>query len=299
MVRLSPKTIEKLTSLINEETVYRSGPMLVKLFNEVGFRDVYGQGFPSRGAFTKDHLERINGRTELEKIIRMVFNPREFSETPEKFAESVDAFNMELKFDGWEIYWDESLCDISFRRVTPAKAFSGVVHTVVKRNPEDEFLKKEFADVDFNGLISVPGVLRIVEDRMSELNKCLKSNAPLSAIFLTGSILEAVLLSVATMRSQEFCTAKSSPKDKQGVTTQIPKWRLEALINVAKECGYLKEDVCQFCHVVRDFRNYIHPFEQNMRGFSPDLNTVKICLQVLKGAIAQIHERLRNGGNVA
>ena len=128
---------------------------------------------------------------------------------------------------------------------------------------------------------------------MSELNKCLKANAPLSAIFLTGSILEAVLLSVATMRSREFWAASSSPKDKQGITVQIPKWRLEALINVAKECGYLKEDVCQFCHVVRDFRNYIHPFEQNMRGFSPDLNTVKICLQVLKGAIAQIHERLK------
>ena len=294
MIRLSPKTIEVLTLLINEKTIYRSGRDLVELFNEVGFRDVYGgPGFPSRANFTSDHLSQINGRPELEKIIRMVFSPRQFSETPEKFAESVDALNAELKFDGWEIFWDECQSDISFRRVTPAKAFAGIVHTVVKRNAEDEFLKKEFADVDFNGLISIPGVQRIVEDRMSELNKCLKANAPLSAIFLTGSILEAVLLSVATMRSREFCAASSSPKDKQGITVQIPKWRLEALINVAKECGYLKEDVCQFCHVVRDFRNYIHPFEQNMRGFSPDLNTVKICLQVLKGAIAQIHERLK------
>ena len=57
-----------------------------------------------------------------------------------------------------------------------------------------------------------------------------------------------------------------------------------------------EEDVHKFCHVVRDFRNYIHPFEQNARQFSPDINTAKICLQVLKGAIAQINAKLKGGG---
>ena len=43
---LQKKTLEKLRNLINEETEYRSGPKLVQFFNELGFNDTYGQGFP-------------------------------------------------------------------------------------------------------------------------------------------------------------------------------------------------------------------------------------------------------------
>ena len=293
MIQLSPKTIQRLVVLINEETTYRSGPMLVALFNEVGFRDVYGRGFPSRGTFTEEHLKRINGREELERLIRRVFNPREFSECPEKFTACVDSFNAELSFDGWNIYWDEGLNDISFRRVRPADAMSSITRRKIVIETEDDFLKKEFKDITFDGLISIPSVQAIVEARLVELKHCLDVNAPLSAIFLTGSILEAVLLSISTSNPRLFCGAASSPKDKDGNVIPITKWRLESLINVAKELGYLKEDVHRFCHVVRDFRNYIHPFEQNARGFSPDINTAKICLQVLKGAIAQVHEKLK------
>ena len=35
MIKLSPKTILKLRDLINEETTYRSGPMLVERFKGV------------------------------------------------------------------------------------------------------------------------------------------------------------------------------------------------------------------------------------------------------------------------
>ena len=293
MIQLTPKTIQRLVVLINEETTYRSGPMLVALFNEVGFHDVYGRGFPSRGTFTEEHLKQINGREELERIIRRVFNPREFSECPEKFTACVDSFNAELRFDGWNIYWDEGLNDISFRRVRPAEAMSSITRRKIVVETEDDFLKKEFKDITFDGLISIPSVQTIIEARLVELKHCLDVNAPLSAIFLTGSILEAVLLSISTSNPRLFCGAVSSPKDKDGNVIPITKWRLESLINVARELGYLKEDVHRFCHVVRDFRNYIHPFEQSARGFSPDINTAKICLQVLKGAIAQVHEKLK------
>ena len=41
---------------------------------------------------------------------------------------------------------------------------------------------------------------------------------------------------------------------------------------------------------MRDYRNYIHPYEQYSQRFAPDVNTVNIAFQVLKGAVAQIHE---------
>ena len=44
---LNNKTLEKLRILINEETEYRSGPLLVNFFNELGFKENYFQVFPS------------------------------------------------------------------------------------------------------------------------------------------------------------------------------------------------------------------------------------------------------------
>ena len=62
---LTPKSLEKLRLLINEETEYRSGPQLVQFFNALGFNDSYGQGFPSRWVFTDEKLKVINGSPEI------------------------------------------------------------------------------------------------------------------------------------------------------------------------------------------------------------------------------------------
>jgi hypothetical protein len=56
---LQQKTLETLRNIINEETEYRSGPNLVNFFNELGFNDSYGQGFPSRWKYTDDKLTLI------------------------------------------------------------------------------------------------------------------------------------------------------------------------------------------------------------------------------------------------
>lgn len=66
-MNLSKKSLEKLRELINEETEYRSGPKLVKLFNSLGFNDQYGQGFPSRWMYTDQKLEVINNTARLDK----------------------------------------------------------------------------------------------------------------------------------------------------------------------------------------------------------------------------------------
>lgn len=68
---ISQKTIEKLRSLINEETEYRSGPKLVAFFNKYGFADLYEPGFPSRWIYTESKLKELNGKPELDKCIKL------------------------------------------------------------------------------------------------------------------------------------------------------------------------------------------------------------------------------------
>ena len=72
---LNNKTLEKLRDLINEETEYRSGSKLVSFFNQFGFNDRYGQGFPSRWIYTDEKLSKINGTPDLDKCIKALFNP--------------------------------------------------------------------------------------------------------------------------------------------------------------------------------------------------------------------------------
>lgn len=156
---------------------------------------------------------------------------------------------------------------------------------------EDEFLKKEFKEVSISSLKLDGIITEILEQRLDEIKKCLNSKAALATIFLCGSTLEGILLGVATSNPQKFNKAKTSPKDKMGKVLQFHKWTLSNFIDVAKEIGLLKEDVKKFSHALRDFRNYIHPYQQASQRFNPDEHTAKLCWQVLKVAIFQITNR--------
>ena len=65
-------------------------------------------------------------------------------------------------------------------------------------------------------------------------------------------------------------------------------WSLTQLIDTAHDIGVIALDVKKFSHGLRDFRNYIHPYQQLAQGFTPDEHTAKVCVQVLKAALASL-----------
>ena len=69
-------------------------------------------------------------------------------------------------------------------------------------------------------------------------------------------------------------------------------WSLASFIDVSKELSLIQHDTFKFSHSLRDFRNYIHPFEQMSANFRPRESTAKISLQVLKSAIYDLHENI-------
>ena len=71
----------------------------------------------------------------------------------------------------------------------------------------------------------------------------------------------------------------------------MPDWTLASLIDVAHEVGLLDLDVKKFSHVLRDFRNFIHPYEQLGQRFSPTQQTINISWQVFKAAFDQLSDR--------
>lgn len=152
----------------------------------------------------------------------------------------------------------------------------------------DDFLNREFTIPNIQNLPIEASAVPIIESRLAEARKALGAGAHLSVIFLCGSVLEAVLLGAAQKEPTRFNQAAASPKTNDGKVKHFPDWSLAQFIDVACEIGLLKPDVKKFSHGLRDFRNYIHPYEQMVSRFMPDEHTAKLCFQVLKAALAGV-----------
>ena len=152
---------------------------------------------------------------------------------------------------------------------------------------ESEFLNQEFKIPDIQKLPVEFAVSEVIQERLNEAQLCLRSGANLSVILLCGSVLEAVLLGAAQSEPEKFNRSPSSPR-KDGKVKPFPNWSLSEFIDVAHKIGLLKADVYKFSHGLREFRNYIHPYQQLTSGFAPDEHTAKICFQVLKAALASV-----------
>src|SRR5207248_2449769 len=103
--------------------------------------------------------------------------------------------------------------------------------------------------------------------------------------------LEGLLLAIGVQHPRTFMSSSAAPKDKKGKAKQLSEWTLSELIDVGSSLGLLEIDVAKFSHVLRDFRNYIHPYEQMLHKFHPDQQTVDICWQVFRAAYSQVKER--------
>lgn len=155
---------------------------------------------------------------------------------------------------------------------------------------EDDFLNKEFQEISLEKLGLESVFTNALNQRMGEIKRCLGAKASLAVIFLCGSILEGILLGFVIKKPEEFNRAILSPKDKNGKVLQFHEWKLSNLIDVSHEIGLLGEDVKKFSHALREFRNYIHPYQQVSSGFNPDEHTAKICWQVLMAAISDLYK---------
>jgi hypothetical protein len=152
----------------------------------------------------------------------------------------------------------------------------------------DEFLHSEFAIPNIQKLPVEAQAIPIIESRLAEARTAMGAGAYLATILLCGSVLEAVLLGAAQKEPARFNKAVASPKDAGGAVRRFHEWSLAQFIDAASEIDLLKPDVKKFSHGLRDFRNYIHPYEQMASGFTPDQHTAKVCFQVLKAALASV-----------
>jgi hypothetical protein len=159
---------------------------------------------------------------------------------------------------------------------------------VFQEPKEDDFINIEFSKLNLSLLAIDTQFEKVIQQRLDEIQKSLKSESALAVIFLCGSTLEGLLQDKATKHPKEFNSAKSAPKNKEGKVLPIHEWTLNALIDTAYETKHIEDDIKKFSSALRDFRNYIHPRQQAISNFNPDNHTAKISWQVLQATIASL-----------
>lgn len=112
-MKLSDLTIESVKEFIsgdNQLTPGLSGPNILQLFNQVGFKDVYKYqdgGMPnklSRNQYVLEKLYEINGTKQMISLIEIVFDPRHFAKDNSKnINDAVEKINPLITQDGYRL----------------------------------------------------------------------------------------------------------------------------------------------------------------------------------------------------
>jgi hypothetical protein len=286
-VILIEKTLQCLREMINERTEYRSGPKLVQFFNSLGFSDVYGQSFPSRWVYTDQRLAQLNGTPNLDQCIKETFAPINFIGRLDVLDELIGDFNQYLAFDKWKLIRDGA--NVGFVKLDKVE----LVEPQPSIKEEDLFLGRTFKNISFSGIGLDDRVNAILAQRLAEVEKCFSNGAYLAAIFLAGSTLEGLFLGLASGNPKLFNGSRSAPRATDGQVKRFQDWALSSFIDVSRDLGLIEYDTHKFSHELRDFRNYIHPFQQMASGFAPREHTAKISLQVLLAAVEDVRINIK------
>lgn len=201
-MKLSDYSIKKLGELIAgnpEGWPYRSGPKLVEFFNNLGFREVYGQGFPSRGTFAQDKIGELNGKPKLKDAIREMLDPRLWMDlvkdghTVEKAASELNEL---LRYDGLEVIRDGNFYKI--------RELHGAVIEIENRFEKSE----EISEL-------------LIEEQIQKCREKVDSGDYSGAITNARSLIEAVCLKIE--RELDPSNAKENDGDLAKLFNRVRK----------------------------------------------------------------------------
>ncbi|BBN97134.1 hypothetical protein GCM10008960_41890 [Deinococcus sedimenti] len=129
----------------------------------------------------------------------------------------------------------------------------------------------------FHALTRNPQLADLLEDRWNEAELLARTPAHRMALIAYGAVLEGALLAAVQDDPRVANIQVATPKERDsGKPKPFHDWTLTDLIQVAEQAGWLHRARGKLGHVVRDFRNYVHPREELRQQTSIDLGVVHV-----------------------
>lgn len=175
-MKISTKNITALGRIVTGDeglSLYRSGPQLVRLFNDFGSDDCYEQGFPSRWMYAEDKLRTINGTKELQALIKAILDPQDFLNAKMEMQPAIDYLNQRLKYDKYEIVIERDttkIRDLAGCKVEMVNPFGGSekeCHLFLEEQIQKSEVKLQ--EGDFDGAIT--NARALLESVLTEIEK--------------------------------------------------------------------------------------------------------------------------------
>jgi len=144
---------------------------------------------------------------------------------------------------------------------------------------------------DFSPLIPDPNMQKILDNRWIECINCINANAPLAATVMMGGLLEALLLArinKETNKSAIFKATKAPKNKSTGRVLPLKEWTLRNYIDVAHELRWISQSAKDIGQVLRDYRNYIHPYKEFSHNIVIELNDANLFWEISKSVSKQI-----------
>lgn len=290
--QLDPATLDSLADFIcGDDTIrypiYRSSSYLTRFFQNININAKHDGS--TRKWWTLEMLKQLQP-SDIEKVILRLTDLREYKGNKNLLKTATKSMNEILLMDNLAVGFNG--VQPILRTANPIDLNEDELLQEEPAHDETEFLNKQFNDklkIEELGLDAV--ITAYLQNRVNEIQSCPKNKVPLGSIFLLGSTLEGLILAIGINNQSKFMTSIVAPKDKTGNVKKIYDWKLSELIDVACDTKFIRLDVKRFSHVLRDFRNYIHPYQQMSQNFNPDQHTVDICWQVFKAAFAQLKSK--------
>jgi hypothetical protein len=256
---LDDNTLDELASLIcgDDGPRYREGRHLDRLLENAGWRDFERCEGRPRWKWLVEQLRTHNQQPgAIASLVRRLADSREYlDDGDEAGRQTLDELNTLLAHDGFQ-----------------ARSVGGrgeVVDITHANGPEHQ------APIQLNTtvaeLVANPAAAQALQRRLDEAVACQGGGAHLAAVVMMGSLLEGVLVEVLAQRGAPAPNGARTP--------------LEQLIIRAHDRGFIQAHVRDFSHALKNFRNLVHVHRQIATNKAPNLDTTRICWDVLVAAL--------------
>lgn len=144
---------------------------------------------------------------------------------------------------------------------------------------------------DFEKLVREPAMREVLQRRWGECARCIDAGVPLAAIVMIGGLVEALLLARVNSERDKapIFKAVAAPKDKlTRKTFPLGDWTLKHYIDVAHEMKWISQSARDVGAVMRDYRNYVHPFKELSHGVVIQMDDAKMFWEISKSITRQL-----------
>lgn len=124
-------------------------------------------------------------------------------------------------------------------------------------------------NLDFN-FVEDERVRLVLQDYYTQALKASKAGSYLGAIVACGSVVEGLLTWALLQREEIALKSPKACKDKQGQVRPLQEWNLSNLIDVSVELKLIGNTARQASWALKDFRNFIHPYNVLKQSARPD-----------------------------